>query len=74
MKLDQYALAKKICIEMGIEWNEDAEYATIGNVELKEFLLKEDIFDIEEKYSLIVYDENENIYEQDASNDYMIAA
>lgn len=40
MKMDNYALAKKICLEMGIKWDDNAQYATIGKVELREYLLE----------------------------------
>lgn len=46
MDAKRYELARKICLEMGVEWDEDAECATVDDLELKEYLLKKDIFRI----------------------------
>lgn len=73
MDAKRYELARKICLEMGVEWDEDAEYATVDDLELKEYLLKKDIFSFSKRL-LITYDENANLYEQDNLNGYMLAA
>ena len=49
MKRETYILAKQICQEMGIEWKSDAKYATIGDIELREYLTTHHIFDVEEE-------------------------
>ena len=74
MKMDNYALAKKICLEMGIEWDDNAQYATIGKVELKEYLKKNTIFInvIEETYNQI--EVSMPVYKQTKDDDYVISA
>lgn len=42
---DLFLLAKKICGEMGIRWDDDAEYATINGVEVREYMKTHDILD-----------------------------
>nr|DAF24367.1 MAG TPA: hypothetical protein [Caudoviricetes sp.] len=74
MKMDNYALAKKICLEMGIEWDDNAKYATIGKVELKEYLKENMIFInvIEEKYHPVEL--STSVYKRTKENEYVLAA
>lgn len=74
MKMDNYALAKKICLEMGIKWDDNAQFATIGKVELREYLLENAVFInlIEEKYNQI--EVSMPVYQHIKDNDYALAA
>ncbi len=74
MKMDNYALAKKICLEMGIEWDDNAQYATIGKVELREYLLENAVFInlIEEKYHPVEL--STSVYERTKEDEYVLAA
>ncbi len=40
-----YEVVRKICLETNIEWNDNAKYATINNIELKEYLSKNKLFE-----------------------------
>ena len=59
MKRETYILAKQICQEMGIEWESDEKYATIGDIELREYLKTHHIFDVEEETYRFICVKNE---------------
>ena len=77
MEANDFALAKKICMDMGIEWDDGAEYAKIDGILLKDYLSQTSIFDDEDKYSQITlkqYGDSVPIYEHIETNGYDFAA
>lgn len=54
MKYEDQKLMRQICEEMGIKWNLNSEYATVGGVDIRAYLEEHDVLEFGNSNCLLV--------------------